>query len=146
MKLRQMNLGDVKEVHKLEIQCFTTAFSENAFIDELTLNAMSEYFVAEIDGDIAGYAGYWKILNEGHITVVCVNPIYRRRGIAKKLIDFMIVDAKKNYIDKMTLEVRLSNIPAQNLYKSMNFYEVGLRKKYYIDNNEDAVIMFADLV
>ncbi len=145
MLIRPMNLDDVDSVHDLEQKCFTSAWSKDAFINELSTNLLARYFVAELDGKIVGYIGYWKILEEGHITVVSVCPSSRGRGVAKELIRKMIDDAKKNYVERLTLEVRESNLPAKNLYKGFGFYEVGVRKKYYIDNNEDAVIMFLEI-
>ncbi len=145
MLLRPMEIKDVNAVHEIEKQCFASAWSEQVFIDEISYNAMATYIVAELDGVVTGYIGYWQVLDEGHITVVCVNPSFRGQGIAKALISEMMKVAKKQYINKMTLEVRESNLPAINLYKRSGFYEVGVRKKYYINNNEDAIIMFADL-
>ncbi len=145
MLIRAMSLDDVDSVHDLELQCFRSAWSKDAFISELSTNLLARYFVAEIDGEVVGYIGYWKVLEEGHITVVSVSPSNRGQGIAKALIQKMVDDAKENYLERLTLEVRESNLPARNLYSGCGFYEVGVRKKYYIDNNEDAVIMFLEV-
>ncbi len=145
MILRSMKLDDIPSVYEIEKKCFSTAWSEEAFTQEITHNDLANYFVAELDNEVVAYSGYWKILDEGHITVVSVNPDHRGMGFAKSLIEHMILDAKKQYINKMTLEVRKSNIAAINLYKNFDFYEVGIRPKYYIYDNEDAIIMFVEL-
>jgi ribosomal-protein-alanine N-acetyltransferase len=90
---------------------------------------------------IVGFAGIWLMANEAHITNIAVAQEYRRRGIGELLLIAMIDMARELKAATMTLEVRVSNIPAQSLYSKCGFMETGLRRGYYLDNKEDAVIM-----
>ena len=132
-------------VAELEKLCFSLPWSREMFADELKSN-IAHYLVAIDDKkNTLGYIGMWKILDEGHITNVAVSPNYRRQGIGEKLICELINNAKKFELVMLTLEVRKSNVPAQNLYSKYDFKEVGIRKKYYSDTNEDAIIMTLEL-
>ena len=109
--------------------------------DELN-NEIAHYLVGSINNKVVAYIGAWFILDEAHITNVAVKSDFRRQKIAKQLITAFIVLAKKHQITSITLEVRASNIPAQSLYQQFGFEKQGLRKRYYADNNEDAIIMW----
>ena len=98
--------------------------------------------VAEVNNKVVGFAGLWAICNEGHITNIAVHPNYRGQGIGSKLVESLIENSSSWYINSLTLEVRASNKIAQNLYKKYGFKEEGMRKHYYQDNNEDAIIMW----
>jgi ribosomal-protein-alanine N-acetyltransferase len=87
----------------------------------------------------------WRIADEGHITNLAVRPGFRRRGFARQLLQDLIDYARKNHIGSLTLEVRVSNLPAIRLYESFGFRVEGRRKNYYADNNEDALIMWLRL-
>ena len=139
--LEKMKNDDIKNVVEVETKSFTIPWHEESFIQELT-NNLALYLVAKIENKAVGYVGVWKILNEGHITNVAVHPDYRNQGIAKALVSELLLLCMKEGIDSFTLEVRESNIIAQTLYKKLGFVEAGIRKKYYSDNNEDAVIMW----
>ena len=95
-----------------------------------------------MDNKVIGFAGLWTIVDEGHITNIAVHPDYRGKGIGSKLVKSLIDNSKDWYINDLTLEVRYSNKIAQNLYKKYGFIEEGIRKNYYADNKEDAVIMW----
>ena len=116
-------------------------WSKEAFAQEIT-NPMAKYVVAEMDNKVIGFAGLWTIVDEGHITNIAVHPDYRGKGIGSKLVKSLIDNSKDWYINDLTLEVRYSNKIAQNLYKKYGFIEEGIRKNYYADNKEDAVIMW----
>ena len=136
VKFSERHLKDILEVEK---ECFTDAWSEKMFKEEIS-GKYSHYYVAEIDGHAVGYMGMWSLSGEGHITNVAVGQNYRRQGIARALISHFIDIAKKENLEFMTLEVRASNIPAITLYKSFGFCDVGIRKKYY-ENSEDALLL-----
>ena len=93
-----------------------------------------------------GYAGIWVILDEGHVTNIGVDPDFRRQGIGQGLLEELTVRAMQRGITAMTLEVRLSNYGAQALYKKLGFEARGIRKEYYQDDKEDALIMWRELV
>lgn len=140
-----MLLSDLDEVYKLEEKCFSVPWTYEAFRGELTKNMLARYLVILLDEKIVGYGGVWYILEEGHITNIAIDPDFRKHGLGQKLVAEMIVEAVKNNIHQMTLEVRKSNIPAIKLYEKMGFEIAGVRPKYYTDNQEDALIMWLDL-
>ena len=133
---------DIDDMELLEQQCFVTPWSRESLRYELAENPLALYVVAEISGHVAGYVGVWSIVDEGHITNVAVSPDFRRRHIGMALIDTMLKVTAGSGIRSHTLEVRASNAPAIGLYKKFGFTEAGLRKGYYEDNGEDAIIMW----
>lgn len=137
-----MELEDLDQIMEIEKEAFTTPWSRNAFAMEITENLLAKYIVAEVDGKVAGYAGIWLIMDEGHITNIAVKKEHQGQGIGKFLIMGLIDYCKKQSIINMTLEVRKSNIIAQNLYKKYGFIDCGIRPNYYADDHEDAVIMW----
>ncbi|MEZ0536594.1 ribosomal protein S18-alanine N-acetyltransferase [Caldicellulosiruptoraceae bacterium PP1] len=136
-----MTHNDIDEVYEIEVLSFSEPWSKTLFEDELE-NELAHYFVYEESGKVIGYVGMYHILNEGHITNIAVNPDFRGKGIGKELLLHILKYAKENDIVALTLEVRKSNIVAQNLYKSFGFKEAGIRKNYYKNPTEDAVIMW----
>jgi len=137
-----MELKDLDRVMEIETESFTTPWSRDSFLLEITKNRLAKYVVAEIDGLVVGYGGIWLIIDEGHITNIAVDKRYRGLGIGKKIIEGLIDLCKNNGITSMTLEVRKSNFVAQNLYRKYGFVEAGIRPNYYADDNEDAIIMW----
>lgn len=133
---------DIKGMANLDTICFADPWSEESFRSEILENDRAFYIVAEIERELVGYAGLWAILDEGHITNIAVAPKYRRKGIGKAVIATLIDISEKNALKKFTLEVRESNFPAQTLYKKFDFKSAGIRKNYYIDNGENAIIMW----
>ncbi len=135
---------DIDLIHNIEEKTFSDAWSRESFVNEIESNEMAHYYVAQIDENLVGYVGYWKILDQAHITNVAVLDEYRGRGIAKSLLRRIFEDIENEKIESFTLECRVSNTPAINLYESFGFKSWGIRPKYYIDNNEDAVIMWLE--
>ncbi|NLT96265.1 MAG: ribosomal protein S18-alanine N-acetyltransferase [Clostridia bacterium] len=143
-----MELRDVKQVSEIEKKSFPSPWSAYAFVCELLDNAFANYFVltqADDDNTVIGYGGMWIILDEAHITNIAITPEYRGQRLGEILLNHMMTEAKAKGAVKMTLEVRVSNISAQKLYKRLGFLEAGIRKGYYLDNNEDAIIMWKEL-
>jgi ribosomal-protein-alanine N-acetyltransferase len=136
-----MKDDDIKNVMEVEVKSFNIPWSKESFENELK-NNLALYLVAKVDEKAVGYIGVWKIFDEGHITNVAVHPEFRGEGIGRALISELLYLCKKDGIKSFTLEVRESNAVAQNLYKSFGFVEEGMRKGYYSDNNEDAIIMW----
>ena len=137
-----METKDIDEVARIERMCFSSPWSEEAFRREVTENEMAIYIVVEVDGTVRGYGGMWAVLNEGHITNIAVHPDFRRIHIGSSLIIGLFDGAERNNLDCLTLEVRESNIAAQKMYKRFGFKPEGIRKGYYQDNNENAIIMW----
>ncbi len=142
--IRRMRLKDLDEVAALEEATFARPWSRESFRQELTRNVAARYLVAEENGRVIGYAGAWIILDESHITNIAVAEDVRGRGIGRKLTEELLRVLSNLGAGYATLEVRVSNLRAQNLYQSLGFISVGKRKRYYEDNNEDAYLMVCD--
>lgn len=140
-----MRLKDIAGVLKIEKASFTIPWSKQAFYSELLENDRAYYLVAKAGDQVLGYIGIWLVADEGHITNVAVHPDYRHRGIGRRLMLAIEELARARRVKRLTLEVRVSNTIAQNLYKQLNFVSAGIRPRYYRDNDEDAVIMWKDL-
>ncbi|MEG1311550.1 MAG: ribosomal protein S18-alanine N-acetyltransferase [Romboutsia sp.] len=142
--IEAMTSKNIDGVFEVEKNCFEHYWSKDAFKKELS-NDIARYLVAKINGKVVGYVGIWFVLDEGQITNVAVHSDYRGQKIADKLVKRLVELCKENSIVAMTLEVRVSNIIAQNLYKKYGFKMAGIRKEYYSDNKEDAIIMWNDI-
>ena len=144
VEIRRMRIDDLDAVTAIEAATFAKPWSRESFRQELERNVAARYLVAVRDGRVVGYAGAWIILDESHITNIAVAEQERGRGVGRKL-----TEALMQYISNLgaayaTLEVRVSNERAQNLYKSLGFVSVGKRKRYYEDNGEDAFLMVCE--
>ena len=128
-------------IHELETACFEQPWPLE-FIYEDVVENRNLYYVLISEGKPIAYAGMWIILDEAHITNICVHPNYRRMGLGRVLINTLFKEAAKRDVDNMSLEVRVSNDAALRLYKSEGFTIDGKRKKYYSDTGEDAYIMW----
>lgn len=145
VRLRRMTVADLDGVLAVERRAFSAPWSRQAFLSELVDNHFARYIVMEYEGRIIGYAGVWLIVDEGHVTNIAVDPDFQGRHLGDKLMRALITMCIAHRARRMTLEVRVSNTKAQNLYKKYGFVGVGIRKGYYTDNLEDALIMWADL-
>jgi len=139
--LRLMEEEDLDQILEVSSLSLKESWSKSSFFNELS-NSLARYMIAEINNKIVGFAGVWIIVDEGHITNIAVHPDFRGQGIGEKLVLSLLNQACNWTINAFTLEVRDSNIIAQNLYKKLSFIEEGRRKNYYSDNNEDAIIMW----
>lgn len=145
IKFRAMTLADIAAVGAIEQEAFTSPWSEAAFYNELTNNQFAYYTVVECEGDVIGYGGMWAIVEEAHVTNIAISSRYRRKGIGTRLLHSMQETALLLGMKNMTLEVRISNLAAQSIYEKLGFRAEGVRKRYYTDNQEDALIMWAEL-
>lgn len=142
---RKMTLDDLPSIMKIEQDSFATPWTEEAFRNELTNNMFAQYMVMEYEGEVIGYAGMWIIVDEAHITNVAILTPYRGQGLGKLLMAELQRTASFLGAARMTLEVRASNEIAQRLYRRYGFVNSGVRPGYYSDNQEDAIIMWADV-
>ena len=126
----------------LEEATFSIPWSRADFEREIKENAMAIYYVALQEGRVVGYAGMWHVITEGHITNVGVLEEMRGAGIGSLLMEKLIAVALEKEMIGITLEVRMGNAPAQALYHKYGFRAEGIRKNYYADTKEDAVIMW----
>lgn len=141
--IRKAKVEDLDKVYECEVMCFETPWSFSMLYEDIVVNTNTVYMVIEKAGKIIGYGGMWIILDEAHITNVCIRPEYRGCGYAKLLMRSLAQQSRVNGAEAMTLEVRVSNRAALKLYKNCGFSIQGLRKKYY-SNKEDAYIMWAE--
>ncbi len=142
VRIEDMSVDDIGPVHEIERRSFATPWPPHAFREELTGNRMARYIVARAeDGAIAGYAGLWVVVDEGHITTFAVHPDFRRRGIAKRMLVHLADMTISLGGRRMTLEVRPSNQAAKALYEQFGFAAAGVRHAYYTDDGEDAIVM-----
>ncbi|WP_416829665.1 ribosomal protein S18-alanine N-acetyltransferase [Ectobacillus polymachus] len=142
---RDMQLEDIESVLEIEHASFTIPWTEDAFIRELTMNEYANYTVLEENGQVVGYCGMWLILDEASITNIAILPAYRGRQLGEALLRFVMEYARQKGGKTMSLEVRVSNIIAQGLYRKLGFLNGGIRKGYYTDNYEDALVMWVNL-
>lgn len=141
----EMTKEHLDDVMKIEWECFPIPWSRKSMEDELE-RKIAYYFVALVDGIVAGYGGMWHVVTEGHITNIAVSEKFRRLGVGNAIVDKMIELAEEKDMLGVTLEVRVSNEAAISLYKKHGFKIEGLRKEYYDDNKEDAYIMWKYLI
>lgn len=139
--VRQAEIEDLDSILSIEQESFTTPWPEDSMRKELVDNKLALYVVIEVEEEVIGYAGIWIILNEGHITNIAVKKDFRGYGYGKLLLRGLLYFCDEKEVEMITLEVRKSNIVAQNLYKRYGFIEEGIRNQYYRDNLEDAIIM-----
>ncbi|MGN0032001.1 MAG: ribosomal protein S18-alanine N-acetyltransferase [Candidatus Gastranaerophilaceae bacterium] len=141
--IRQITPEDIDGIIKIEEASYGAHhWSRESFLNEINNELARYYALFNTDGVLAGYAGCWHILEEAHITTIAISPDYRRRKYAEALLQQVINDCYKEKIKYITLEVRVSNEPAINLYSKYGFTSFGTRKGYYQNNNEDALIMW----
>ncbi|MDR9856050.1 ribosomal protein S18-alanine N-acetyltransferase [Paenibacillus sp. VCA1] len=145
LSFRQMALNDIPDVMVIEHESFTLPWTEEAFRNELTQNHFARYMIMQYLGQPVGYAGMWTVIDEAHVTNIAVLRAYRGRKWGERLLRELMKTASDLGMRRMTLEVRVSNEVAQNLYRKLGFKPAGLRKGYYSDNQEDALIMWAEL-
>lgn len=138
---RKMIIDDIDDVFEIETTSFSHPWSKQSFYDEMK-NERALYIVAIVEDKPIAYMGTWLIFDEAHVTNVAVLPQYRRLGIGQKLLKNMIDTVKQKGICSMTLEVRESNLPAQSMYQKLGFEAAGIRKNYYEDTKENAIIMW----
>jgi len=128
----------------IEQEAYPDPWTPGMFGQEI-IGPNSHFYVAERAGEIIGYAGFWLLLDEAHVTKVTVAEAYRGQGLGVVLMDYITERAIALGAKTMRLEVRASNAPAQRLYSGLNFAQAGVRKNYYARAGEDAVVMVRDL-
>lgn len=138
-----MRRRHLRGVLRIEQQAYPRPWSMSLFLSELALRSSRAYFVARIGREVVGYAGLMMVLEDGHITTVAVEPRRRRLGVGKRMVLAICREAIERGAEALTLEVRLSNSGAQELYRQFGFRPVGVRKGYYQETGEDALVMWA---
>jgi ribosomal-protein-alanine N-acetyltransferase len=146
VQVADMTVDDIDAVQVVERASFPVPWPANAFRHELTQNRNARYVVAREGDRVVGYAGLWLMVDEAHITTFAVLPEHRRRRIGERLLQRLFEVAEEVGAEWLTLEVRVSNLPAQRLYEKYGFKRAGVRRRYYSDNNEDALIMWTERI
>lgn len=142
---RQMEITDIDQIHEIETRSFSIPWSKEAFFNELTKNQFAFYTVIEVGDEIAGYCGAWLIVDEVHITNIALLPEFRGMKLGEALLCKVMDLVRARGAKTMTLEVRVSNSRARSLYRKLGFLEGAIRKQYYTDNMEDALVMWVNL-
>jgi len=143
---RKMGSDDVPAVYEIELATFPTPWTLDSFYYEMHENQYA-YYVLAVDKDdrIIGFCGMWMVIDAAQITNVAVIETARGCGIGEGLMREAMRIARQNVLDSMSLEVRVTNTVAQNLYRKLDFQDGGIRKGYYTDNGEDALVMWVNL-
>ena len=141
--LAPMRRRHLRGVVRIESQVYPRPWSHSLFVSELALRSSRAYVVARVGREVVGYAGLMMSMTDGHVTTIAVDPAWHRRGIGTRLLLTLAHEAIDRGALAMTLEVRLSNRAAQEMYKRFGFNAVGVRKGYYADTGEDALVMWA---
>ncbi len=142
--IRKMTMEDLPAVVELDHKSFALPWPERSFRHELTENTASRSWVAELDGKVVGMIVAWLIVDEAHVATLATHPDFRRRGIAKKLMSYALRHLIEEGAHSSFLEVRVSNTAAQDMYRKFGYVESGIRRRYYKDNDEDAILMNLD--
>jgi ribosomal-protein-alanine N-acetyltransferase len=146
VQISPMRRRHVRSVLRIEQQVYPRPWSHSLFLSELALHATRSYFVARIGRVLVGYAGLMMTAEDGHITTIAVDPHWQRHKLGTRLMLALAREARTRDAQNLTLEVRLTNLAAQHLYRRFGFAPVGVRKNYYQETNEDALIMWVHAV
>ncbi len=138
-----MRRRHVRSVLRIENQVYPRPWSMSLFLSELALRSTRAYIVARVGRDVVGYGGLMMTGDDGHVTTIAVDPRWQRNQIGTRLLLVLAREAITREARSLTLEVRLSNRGAQELYRRFAFGPVGVRKNYYAETNEDALVMWA---
>ena len=142
--VRRATKEDIDALAALELLCFSSPWSRDAFVQDITRNPLARYYIAEKNGIPVAYGGLWIIFPEGHITNIAVHPDYRKMSIGSVLLKELLEKSEAEGVSSHTLEVRTSNRAALRLYENFGFSVAGIRKNYYEDTKEDAFIMWRE--
>lgn len=144
VEIRRMRSADLPRVMEIELATFTMPWGESTFRG-LLRRKDSDLLIAEVKGAVAGYAVFWAVLDQGELGNVAVDEAARGQGIGSKLVEAILERALDRGVREVFLEVRKSNVRAQELYKAFGFDEVGQRRNYYLQPREDAIVMKKEL-
>ena len=141
-----MRRRHLRSVLRIESQVYPRPWSLSLFLSELALRTSRYYVVARLDTVVVGYAGLMFTGDDAHVTTIAVDPALHRSGIGTRLLAALARETRARGARNLTLEVRVSNVGAQELYKKFGFKPAGIRKNYYVETNEDALVMWAENV
>lgn len=139
ISIRDYVSGDEKKIAALERECFSSPWSETAITDAVANG--TKFLIAEKGFDFAGYISLNTAADEGYINNIAIQPSFRRQGIAERLLTALDKKAQKFELAFLSLEVRESNLAAIKLYEKCGYQNMGIRKNFYADPRENAIIM-----
>ncbi|MHB8464258.1 MAG: ribosomal protein S18-alanine N-acetyltransferase [Acidimicrobiales bacterium] len=142
--LSPMRRRHLRAVLRIEAQVYPRPWSLALFMSELGLRTTRTYAVARVDGVVVGYAGLMLSLDDAHVTTIAVDPAWHRNKIGTRLLLHLAREAVRRGARNLTLEVRVSNTSAQAMYHQFGLGPAGIRKNYYVETNEDALVMWAE--
>ncbi|SFE47381.1 [SSU ribosomal protein S18P]-alanine acetyltransferase [Lentibacillus persicus] len=143
--VRKMELSDIDDVMAVETESFTAPWPRDVILHELTDNQYAHYYVILLDQKVVGYSGMWHVIDDAQITNVAIKPAYRGKKLGETLFFYTLEAAMKLGAKRLSLEVRVSNTVAQRMYRKFGLIPGGIRKNYYTDNQEDAIVMWVKL-
>lgn len=140
VRIRRATLDDLRAIVRIENASFSSPWNERSLRDEIIGPESNLFCVAELDGEVVGYAGTWMFACEAHICTIAVDPAYRGRGLGEILVLLTLQRAREQDVNYAILEYRVSNLVARNLYIKLGFEDIYRRRGYYPDTNEDAIV------
>lgn len=143
LEIGPMRRRDLKNVIAIERRIFPSPWSIGLYMSEIAQPATRAYYVACVGSELVGYAGMMVVVGEAHVTNIGVAPEWQRHGIGRRLLLELARGARERQAQHLTLEVRVSNAGAQALYHEFGFVPAGVRKNYYAEVHEDALVMWA---
>ncbi len=138
-----MRRRHLRGVLRIEHQVYPRPWSLGLYMSELAMPSTRVYVVARVGPTVVGYAGLMLVADDAHITTIAVDPAWHRRHVGTRLLLCLVGQAVTRGARQLTLEVRVSNTAAQAMYRRFGFAPAGIRKRYYVDNDEDALVMWA---
>ncbi|HSK88940.1 MAG TPA: ribosomal protein S18-alanine N-acetyltransferase [Anaerolineales bacterium] len=141
LTIRKMTLEDIPAIIDLDQKSFSLPWPERSFRFEVTDNPASRCWVAELDGKVVGMIVVWLLVDEAHVATLATHPDFRRQGVAKRLLSHALLHLIEEGAQSSFLEVRESNLAAREMYRKFGYEEAGRRRRYYRDNDEDAILM-----
>ena len=139
--IRKAEDRDLERILEIENICFTSRWTSEMFLYELHENEFGHMYVLEIADKVAGFIDFWTPFECCQLANIAIHPDYQGKGWSRCLLDVMVETAEQEQCETVMLEVRPSNTAARGLYKAYDFIEVNIRKGYYSDNGEDAIVM-----
>jgi [ribosomal protein S18]-alanine N-acetyltransferase len=141
-----MRRRHLRSVLRIESQVYPRPWSLSLFLSELALRTSRYYLVARVEASVVGYAGLMFTGDDAHVTTIAIDPAFHRAKIGTRLLAGLAREARRRGARNMTLEVRVSNEAAQAMYEQFGFKPAGIRRNYYVETNEDALVMWAENV
>jgi ribosomal-protein-alanine N-acetyltransferase len=138
-----MRRRHLRSVLGIEAQVYPRPWTLGLFLSELNLSAARSYFVARVEGRVVGYCGLMLSMEDAHVTTLAVDPPWQRHKVGQRLMVVLAREAVRRGAKNLTLEVRVSNEPAKALYRRFGLAPAGIRKGYYLESGEDAIVMWA---